>query len=226
MRSWRACPTAAIWCGSAGIPERPVYAFRDLGVMGQPARPFVLDMRGIAPSKVVAGEPDRRSLRHGERLPPMSLDLFTSNADDAVNYAARVSAPELPSTFSDNFNDAWNKGYLTSQSISGEIRKTTARQQMVDDAIAKTGDQSFAQSGEGGGFDTAGFNAKVAQHKASRPDLDISRSVMRRCRPARMRSVSANWHPASLWPTASAPPAAQSDRSSARRLRRSPTRST
>jgi hypothetical protein len=26
--------------------------------MGQPMRPFVLDMRGIAPSKVVAGEPD------------------------------------------------------------------------------------------------------------------------------------------------------------------------
>ena len=36
----------------------------------------------------------------------MSLDLFASNIDDAVNYAARVSAPELPSTFGDNFNDA------------------------------------------------------------------------------------------------------------------------
>ncbi len=30
--------------------ERPVYAFRDLGVMGQPMRPFVLDMRQIAPN--------------------------------------------------------------------------------------------------------------------------------------------------------------------------------
>lgn len=30
--------------------ERPVYAFRDLGVMGQPMRPFVLDLRQIAPS--------------------------------------------------------------------------------------------------------------------------------------------------------------------------------
>lgn len=103
----------------------------------------------------------------------MSLDLFSTNVDDAVNYAARVSAPELPSTFSDNFNDAWNRGYLTQQSISGEIRKTTARQQFVDDAIAKTGDASFAQSGEGGGFDTAGFNAKIAKHKAERPDLAI-----------------------------------------------------
>lgn len=104
----------------------------------------------------------------------MSLDLFASNIDDAVNYAARTSGAELPSTFSDNFNDAWNKGYLVNQSISGEIRKTAARSQMVDDAIAKTGDQSFQQSGEGGGFDTEAFNAKVAQHKAAKPDIELS----------------------------------------------------
>lgn len=103
----------------------------------------------------------------------MSLDLFSSNIDDAVKYAARVSAPELPSTFSDNINDAFNRGYLTSQSISGEIRKTTARGQIIDDAIAKTGDQSFGQLEQYGGFDQAGFNAKIAQHKAARPDLDI-----------------------------------------------------
>lgn len=30
--------------------ERPVYAFRDLGVMGQPMKPFVLDLRGITPN--------------------------------------------------------------------------------------------------------------------------------------------------------------------------------
>jgi hypothetical protein len=30
--------------------ERPVYAFRGLGVMGQPVKPFVLDLRQIAPS--------------------------------------------------------------------------------------------------------------------------------------------------------------------------------
>lgn len=30
-------------------PERPIYAFRSLGVMGQPMRPFVLDLRNIAP---------------------------------------------------------------------------------------------------------------------------------------------------------------------------------
>jgi hypothetical protein len=103
----------------------------------------------------------------------MSLDLFPSNIDEAVNYAARTSAPELPSTFTDNFNDAWNRGYLTSQSISGEIRKTTARQQFIDDAIAKTGDQSFGQLEEYGGFDIAGFNDKIANHRAARPDLEI-----------------------------------------------------
>lgn len=105
----------------------------------------------------------------------MSLDLFTRDINDAVNYAARVSAPELPSTFSDNFSDAWNRGLLTSMSISGELRKITARSRMVDDAIAKTGDQSFAAlaGAEGGGFDEASFNAKVAKHRAANPALDL-----------------------------------------------------
>jgi hypothetical protein len=35
-------------------PERPIYAFRNPGVMGQPMRPFVLDLRAIAPSTVMA----------------------------------------------------------------------------------------------------------------------------------------------------------------------------
>jgi hypothetical protein len=34
--------------------ERPVYAFRNLGVMGQPVRPFVLDLRQIAPASAVS----------------------------------------------------------------------------------------------------------------------------------------------------------------------------
>lgn len=105
----------------------------------------------------------------------MSLDLFTRNADDAVAYAARVSAPELPSTFSDNFGEAWNRGYLTAQSISGWTRQITARSQLVDEAINKTGDQSFSAllGQEGGGFDMEAFNAKVAAHKAARPELDL-----------------------------------------------------
>jgi hypothetical protein len=37
--------------------ERPVYAFRDLGVMGQPTRPFVLDMRQIAPATAASIDP-------------------------------------------------------------------------------------------------------------------------------------------------------------------------
>jgi hypothetical protein len=103
----------------------------------------------------------------------MSLDLFASNIDDAVAYAGRVSAAEMPSTFSDNFNDALNRGMLTSQSISGGIRTIRAREQFVDEAIAKTGDQSFRQTGEGGGFDQEAFNTAVARHKAARPELDI-----------------------------------------------------
>lgn len=35
-------------------PERPVYAFRSLGVQGQPMRPFVLDLRTVTPSTVMA----------------------------------------------------------------------------------------------------------------------------------------------------------------------------
>lgn len=103
----------------------------------------------------------------------MSLDLFASNIDDAVNYATRTSGAELPSTFSDNFNDAWNKGFLVNQSISGELRKLRAQGQMVDDAVAKTGDRSFQQSGEGGGFDMTAFNTSVARHNTERPDLQL-----------------------------------------------------
>jgi hypothetical protein len=40
-------------------PERPVYAFRNLGVQGQPMKPFVLDMRGIAPNM---NQPDPMAL--------------------------------------------------------------------------------------------------------------------------------------------------------------------
>jgi hypothetical protein len=102
----------------------------------------------------------------------MSLDLFSSNVDDAVNYAARVSAPELPSTFSDNFSDAWNRGFLTSQSVSGTNRKVEARSQLVDDAIAKTGDRTLASfiSPTGDDSDFEGFNRRIAEHNAARPD--------------------------------------------------------
>jgi hypothetical protein len=95
----------------------------------------------------------------------MSLELFSSNIDDAVNYAARTSAPELPSTFSDNFNDAWNRGFLTAQSVSGTNRKIEARSQLVDDAIAKTGDRTLASfiSPTGDDSDFEGFNRRLAE---------------------------------------------------------------
>lgn len=105
----------------------------------------------------------------------MSLDLFSSNIDDAVNYAARVSAPELPSTFSDNLSDAWNRGFLTSQSVSGTSRKIEARSQLVDDAIAKTGDRTLASfiSPTGDDSDFEGFNRRLAEHNAVRPDAMV-----------------------------------------------------
>jgi hypothetical protein len=101
----------------------------------------------------------------------MSLDLFTRNIDDAVTYAARVSAPELPSTFSDNFSDAWNRGFLTSQSVSGTNRKIEARSQLVDDAIVKTGDRSLASfiSPTGDDSDFEGYNRRIAEHNAADP---------------------------------------------------------
>lgn len=109
----------------------------------------------------------------------MSLDLFASNIDDAVSYAGRVSAPELPSTFSDNFNDAWNKGILTGQSISGQTRRAAARGELVDDAVKKTGDNSLGQlymtqpGGDEVVFDEGAFNERLAKHRTSRPDLDL-----------------------------------------------------
>lgn len=103
----------------------------------------------------------------------MSLDIFQSNIEDAVNYAGRVSAPELPSTFSDNFHDAWNKGYLTAQSISGLTRRSRALGEFVDDAIRKTGDNSFMATEQDGYADLDGFNAKLAAHKAKNPTLEL-----------------------------------------------------
>ena len=103
----------------------------------------------------------------------MSLDIFDSNISDAVNYAARVSAPELPTTFSDNFHDAWNRGYLTAQSVSGRTRYGMALGEFVDDAIRKTGDNSLMGSEEAGYVDLDGFNSRIAAHKAKNPALDL-----------------------------------------------------
>lgn len=105
----------------------------------------------------------------------MSLDLFSRNIDDAVNYAARASAPELPSTFSDNFNDAWNRGFLTAQSVSGSNRLIEARRQLVDDAVAKTGDQSLGSyiSPDGRDSDFEAFNRRLDEHRIANPSVDV-----------------------------------------------------
>jgi len=100
----------------------------------------------------------------------MSLDLFSSNIDDAVGYAGRVSAPELPSTFSDNFDDAFAKGRLVSQSISGNLRKSRALSDYMDEVQAKAGEP--LQLAETATIEE--MNARVRTLKAARPDLDVS----------------------------------------------------
>jgi hypothetical protein len=100
----------------------------------------------------------------------MSLDLFASNIDDAVGYAGRVSAPELPSTFSDNFDDAFAKGRLVSNSISGNLRKSRALSDYMDEVRAKTGDP--LQLPETASI--ADMNTRVRALKAANPALDVS----------------------------------------------------
>jgi hypothetical protein len=109
----------------------------------------------------------------------VSLDLFSQNVEEAVSYASRTSAPELPSTFTDNFHDAWNRGILTSQSISGQTRNASARGELVDEAVAATGDKSLANLfirqpyGDEVVFDDNAFNERIAEHRKARPDLNL-----------------------------------------------------
>lgn len=100
----------------------------------------------------------------------MSLDLFDRNTDDAINYAARVSAPDLPATYSDTFNDAWNHGRLVGQSIAGQLRKGRALSDYMDEVRAKSGDPF--QMDETATVDD--MNAKVRALKARNPSLDLA----------------------------------------------------
>ena len=104
----------------------------------------------------------------------MSLDLFDGNMDDAVNYAARVSAPELPSTFEDNIADAWSRGRLVESSVSGSLRKSRALSDYMDEVTAKSG--TSLQMGETvDGFPSIGEMAvKVREIKAANPNVDIA----------------------------------------------------
>jgi hypothetical protein len=99
----------------------------------------------------------------------MSLDLFASNIDDAVSYAGRVSAPELPSTFSDNFDDAFAKGRLVSQSFSGAIRRSQARSDYLDEVRAKSGEALPLLAAT-----DAEANGMIREIKSRNPALDIA----------------------------------------------------
>jgi hypothetical protein len=104
----------------------------------------------------------------------MSLDLFASNIDDAVNYAGRVSAPELPSTFSDNFDDAFARGRLVSSSVSGSLRRSRALSDYMDEVTAKSGTSLQMMETVDGAPSVAELGERVRQIKATNPNLDIA----------------------------------------------------
>lgn len=69
----------------------------------------------------------------------MPLDLFQNDRNDQMAFAGRSAATELPSTFSQNFDVAWNENQLFSQSIAGENSRMVALQDHLDEIRQKTG---------------------------------------------------------------------------------------
>lgn len=110
-----------------------------------------------------------------------ALDLFQGDANEAVNRAARTSAPDMPATFGDTFGAAWDEGRLFGQSISSANARAAALGDYLAEIKQKTGrdlSQDFIPDSAGGGqtgvTDFATANDKIAKMKDDYPDLDIA----------------------------------------------------
>lgn len=106
----------------------------------------------------------------------MTLQLFENDQTDALADASRHSAAELPSTFTDNLDGAWDTGRLLGQSVSGNLRRAQALSDWMDEVKAKTGQNvmlpEFAdQAPESASVDS--LNARLRQIRASNPDVQI-----------------------------------------------------
>jgi len=67
------------------------------------------------------------------------LDLWQNDQSIADQDAVRNSAPDLPSTFGEGFDAAWNEGRLFSQSVAGENARMDALQDHIDTIKGATG---------------------------------------------------------------------------------------
>lgn len=100
----------------------------------------------------------------------MSLDLFSADQAEAINYARRTSAPNLPATFGDTFSAAWSHGALFGQSVSG----ATARRSVVDDYVEEIRQKhgvTFGAPSIDGVPDLSTINADVEKRRAADPSF-------------------------------------------------------
>lgn len=107
--------------------------------------------------------------------------MLWQDEQQSIDYAAQNSAPDMPATFGEGFDAAWNEGRLFAQSISGENARLDALNDYLADIKDKTGNDIAAglQYGDSTGtqfpasvlLDQA--NAKLAKIEESYPDLGI-----------------------------------------------------
>ena len=133
----------------------------------------------------------------------MSLDIFAQDRANAVDYAARLSAPDLPAGFSDTFAADWNLGRYFGQSIAEQNTRMAVLSDIADDLYRRTRDAQFLKAGltdEGlpdPTYHIGLLNAQIAAHRKADPtftyrDLtedDIAERMVRKSRAARREAA-------------------------------------
>jgi hypothetical protein len=106
------------------------------------------------------------------------LDLYQQDARDATAMQPGEKT-QLPATFSEGFEAAWNEGRLFRQSVSGETARQQALQDHIDDVRRRTGhdlakDIDYSGSAEGYALtaDMLREQVNAAARKVGQPELD------------------------------------------------------
>jgi predicted nucleic acid-binding Zn-ribbon protein len=104
----------------------------------------------------------------------MTLQLFEQDQTDSIADASRNSVGELPSTFTDRIDEAWNQGRLVASSVSGSIRKSQALSDWMDEVKTKTGENLLAAFPDNPEAVTINdLNARLRQLRVKNPALDL-----------------------------------------------------
>ncbi len=106
----------------------------------------------------------------------MTLDVFQNSARDAVDLASRNIAPDLPATFAETFDSSLRTAREWANSDAFATARFRVGEDLVQDVKAKTGTLLPYPAPIDGGSDSVaieGFNAKLAELKVQRPDLNV-----------------------------------------------------